>query len=1002
MAPNTALCFSLTGIALLIAARFSERFRILASLGALVLVLGTMAFVGYLSGTSTAYGWGRMTRMAVHTSAGLIVLGVGIVALAWRTGTAGEAEPTENPARSRWKIVAASVAIMTAVALLVGLQVFRELYAMELDERRSSLSALVRNRGEFIAAVADFDAIHSLQDHPMGAEAATMSQILAAHARYPRFGETGELVLAKRDGDEISFFVSGQLDTGGTVTHVVPFDSDRAEPMRRALSGDSGTALALDYRGESVLAAYRPVGPYGWGLVGKVDLAEIRSPFLKMALLGGGFAVVLIALGTLAILLTVDPTIRQAQRAAEMRGEITERKLNEETLLRSAEALESTAEILHTLDYPIVRIHPDNRIEFVNNGFTVYARVPMPQYPARHAATERRAARIDVDVLSYLRESDHKRFEELKDNAREKRLNRVTGTSVGATDELTFVAEDGARIPMLLSLTYSAKRDMFQLNFVDITERNQAEEELRRTAEVLESTTDILYTLDYPIVRIHVDNRIEFVNNGFLEYARMPHVSDADAAGQRTDCIGANMLSYLPESEYERFQRLKADAKVKRQNLDTGFRVGASDEFTFLANDGTRTPMLLSLTYSISRDMFQLSFVDITELKQAEEELRRSHEKTEEATRRSGELLARSDILNSLNSPIARVLPDNSLEYVNNSFLEYALDSYPQEAVAEARAAFVGKDILACFPEDERDRVRTMTKAARARRIGRIPGQSIRVGVEREVTFLSENGTRTPVLLSVSYAMTYDRYQFAFTDISHLKRVEASNEDLEQFAYVASHDLQEPLRLVSNYTQLLERRYKDQLDDDAREFIGFAVDGASRMQRLIQDLLTFSRVSSSGRELAPVDSQSAFTGALANLQTTVEEADARVTADDLPTVRADRSQLTMLFQNLIGNAVKFRGEASPRVHVSAEREDGYWRFTVQDNGIGIDSKHADRIFLVFQRLHAAGEYPGTGIGLALCKKIVERHGGEMGVESEPGEGSSFTFTLPAADEDEVV
>ena len=220
-----------------------------------------------------------------------------------------------------------------------------------------------------------------------------------------------------------------------------------------------------------------------------------------------------------------------------------------------------------------------------------------------------------------------------------------------------------------------------------------------------------------------------------------------------------------------------------------------------------------------------------------------------------------------------------------------------------------------------------------------------------------------------------------------------SNAELEQFAYVASHDLQEPLRMISSYTQLLERRYGDQLDDKAKKYMFYAVDGAVRMQRLITDLLAYSRVGSRAQPLAKTDSHVALGEAIRNLSAAIAESGAVVTNADLPMVMADRVQLAQLFQNLIGNAIKFRGSESPRVHVGVERTAEGWVFCVRDNGIGIDARHFERIFVIFHRLHSREEYPGTGIGLALCRRIVERHGGRLWVESETGRGSAFLFSL---------
>jgi len=224
--------------------------------------------------------------------------------------------------------------------------------------------------------------------------------------------------------------------------------------------------------------------------------------------------------------------------------------------------------------------------------------------------------------------------------------------------------------------------------------------------------------------------------------------------------------------------------------------------------------------------------------------------------------------------------------------------------------------------------------------------------------------------------------------------LERSNKELEQFAYVASHDLQEPLRMVSSYTQLLGQRYEGQLDEKAKKYIDYAVDGAVRMQRLINDLLTYSRVGTRGKPLEPTDAHAVLGEAVVNLAATIEESGALITNDDLPTVRTDASQLVQVFQNLLANAIKFRGAEPPRIHVSATDQGREWVFSVRDNGIGIERQYAARVFVIFQRLHTRQEYPGTGIGLALCKRIVERHGGHIWFESEPGAGSTFFFTVP--------
>jgi PAS domain S-box-containing protein len=279
-----------------------------------------------------------------------------------------------------------------------------------------------------------------------------------------------------------------------------------------------------------------------------------------------------------------------------------------------------------------------------------------------------------------------------------------------------------------------------------------------------------------------------------------------------------------------------------------------------------------------------------------------------------------------------------------------------------------------------------------------------------DVTYAAKDGTAISVSLSRAVLRrrgTVDGIVCVAQDNRDRKQMEESlrttaedlrrsNADLSQFAYVASHDLQEPLRMVASYVQLLQKRYRGKLDADADEFIHYAVDGANRMQRLIQDLLSYARVDTRTQPTQIVESAKVFDQAVTNLRVAIAEHQAEVTRDPLPLVRGDATQLAQLLQNLIGNALKFKGDRSPRVHVSAKVDQQQWVFTVRDNGIGIEPKYFERIFAIFQRLHSREQYPGTGIGLAICKRIVERHGGRIWVESEPGAGTAFHFTLPIA------
>jgi two-component system sensor kinase FixL len=281
------------------------------------------------------------------------------------------------------------------------------------------------------------------------------------------------------------------------------------------------------------------------------------------------------------------------------------------------------------------------------------------------------------------------------------------------------------------------------------------------------------------------------------------------------------------------------------------------------------------------------------------------------------------------------------------------------------------------------------------------------IGIGREVTGLRKDGSTFPMDLAVSETVLDDRRIFTgiVRDVTDRKRQEEalarqseelarSNVELERFAYVASHDLQEPMRTVRSFAQILQRRHGDKLTGDAAEYFQYITDGVSRMQTLINDLLTYSRVSSQGGAFAPADTQQIVKMVLESLAATIEAQKAEIDVGMLPVVFGDATQLGQVFQNLIGNAIKFHGQERPKIEVTAVEEPDDWRFFVKDNGIGIDPQYFERIFIILQRLHTIEEYGGTGIGLAICKKIVERHGGKIRVESTPGKGTTFSFNIP--------
>ncbi len=491
---------------------------------------------------------------------------------------------------------------------------------------------------------------------------------------------------------------------------------------------------------------------------------------------------------------------------------------------------------------------------------------------------------------------------------------------------------------------------------IDITERKRAEEALREASEKLRIVADFTYDLEY---WVGPDGRLIYVSPScerFIGYSRDELFKDPDL-----------LLETVHPEDRERVLSHMREEIAGVEPAELEFRVQRRDGEEIWISHVCQS-VLDSAGRSLGR---RVSDRNITQRKVAEEVLRQT-----------GEFL--ENLFNYANAPIICWDAKFKITRFNPAFEH--LTNYRQEEV-------LGNDLSMLFPGETREE--SLGKIMRT-----LSGEHWEVV---EIPILRKDGETRIALWNSANVYAQDGTTIMTTiaqgqDITGRKQAEErlrrSNENLEQFAYVASHDLQEPLRVIASYSQLLERRYKDKLDRDADDFIEFIVDAAGRMQKLIMDLLVYSRVGSKDQAPAQVDSNEVIRTVIASLSAAIEEGKARVTYDRLPVLRAPEVSFTQLFQNLIGNALKFRGSQPPEIHVAAREGKNEWVFSVRDNGIGIEPQYREKIFQIFQRLHSKLEYPGTGIGLSICRKIVENWGGRIWVESEFGKGSTFYFTIP--------
>jgi PAS domain S-box-containing protein len=552
------------------------------------------------------------------------------------------------------------------------------------------------------------------------------------------------------------------------------------------------------------------------------------------------------------------------------------------------------------------------------------------------------------------------------ERGRPEEILRLTTAGGRHEEQGMRVRKDGSRF--LASLVFTALRDLdgnlrgFSEFSHDLTETKESEARYRG---LLEAAPDAM-------VVVNVAGDIVLLN------AR----AEKEFGYSRDELIGQKVKNIIPEGFAERLiaDGSRSAAEALAQQIGTGI------ELIGRRKDGGEFPIELMLSPLESADgiLVTAAIRDISVRKSAEAHLAQME------GRYRGLLEA---------APDAMVVVNVAGEIV-------LLNVQAEKQFGYSRNELVGQKVKNIIPEGFAERI----IADGTRTAAEALAQQIGTGIE--LIGQRKDGSEFPIEIMLSPLESTEGILVtaAIRDITQRKKSEEhlvktvgelkrSNDELQQFAYVSSHDLQEPLRMVASYTQLLAKRYKGRLDSDADEFIAFAVDGCNRMQGLIQDLLAYSRAGTNGKVFCEVSAEDALQQALTNLRITIEQSGAVVSHDSLPAIKTDETQLTQVFQNLIGNAIKYRSAEAPRVHVSAANNVSHeWIFSVRDNGLGIAPQYFERIFVLFQRLHGRNEFEGTGIGLAICKKVLERLGGRIWVESQPEKGSTFYFALPERDD----
>lgn len=1021
MSPNAALCFVLTGAALMNMSGLTARKRsalTLGLLGSIILALSAGALLGYFTGVGAAYSWGRYTQMAFNTTLGFVTLGVGVTALAWQHG----ADRSDAP-----RLIAVSVGTCVSVATLVLWQ------ALHAEETYSFFPEVVFVLGT-ILAVSLALTFYFRQTTQLRADEAEMTNFSLKNEIIERRRTEETLIESQKqtrliletaydafvaiDGNsvitdwnrqaEATFGWSQKEAIGKSLTDtIIPLRHREAHVRGLKHFLASGEGPMLDRRMETQ-ARHRngrefPVELTIWPVrIGETykfnafihDITERRQAEEALRK----------AYNELEMKVE-ERTEKLAETNESLRGEIIERKRAEEAL-RAGEKqyralYEDNPSMYFTLDAE-GKVLSVNRFGIEQLGYTA-------------------EELIGQSVLKVFYEDDKQIALEqfnicLKNPGQifrwEFRKSRKDG-SVLWVRESARATEDinGNKVVLIVC--------------EDVTERKQTEDALRESEENYRNLFESVLTGMY---RTNPDGSILMANPALIRmlgYSSFEELAarDLEREGFQGERARASFKEILDrEGEASGLE----SAWVRRDNSVIFVRENAR---AIRGEDG-------AVLY------YEGTVEDITERKRAEKALRETNVHLSKknryetiisaVTRTVHQSIALQDVLENAVDSLSRNidnadytgihlvegkeavlkahrnLPEQYFERVGR--IPYPKD-YTWKTIIEGKPLYcadieqdtiigpagreAGTKSYLCMPiYSEGSTVGTIGINSQAKNAFEEEELKMLEIVARQIETAINNAKQTEARRKGEEQMKALNETLEQRVIERTRELARSNAELEQFAYIASHDLQEPLRMVASYVQLLEKRYKEKLGEEAKDFIGYAVDGAKRMQELINDLLKYSRVGTGAKPFEMTDCGSVFVRAAFNLKVAIEESGAVVIRSPLPTVMGDASQLVQLFQNLIGNAVKFCDGRPPEIRVGAERKDGEWLFWVRDNGIGIDAQYAERIFVIFQRLHSRTEYFGTGIGLAICKKVVERHGGRIWVESELGKGSVFYFTIP--------